>query len=353
MALKKRIQRKLVDPSIQFVGQQFLETPELQLFIYSEQQLQEWDSSNDFGILQSHLDQRKDNIAWLNIHGMHDVALIHQVANYFNLDKLVVQDLVDTTQRPKIEIHPDYLFFSIKSLSPLNHQSVEIEQISFILTHGILISFQEKKGDHFQHIRKRLREKIGLARNNGADFLLYLLIDAITGNYFSTLNSMESLMETLPAEVTRDPRPGFISTIEEIKRNLFIIRKSILPLKEAIFFTEKAQEPYITPSVTRYFSDLKDQLLQLFDEADLSLSRAEGITNLFFSYQGHRMNEVMKVLTLVATIFIPLTFIAGIYGMNFQYMPELSWQWGYFAVWGVMLACMAGMLHFFRRKKWL
>ncbi len=350
---KKLFHQKLVDPRIQFVGQQFLETPELQLFLYSEKQLREYAASGKFGKLREHLDQRQENIAWLNLHGVHDVELVNQIAQYFNLDKLVVQDLVDTTQRPKIEIHSDYLFFSIKSLSPLNHQKMEVEQISFILTKGILISFQEKKGDHFEHIRKRLREKLGTVREQGADYLLYLLIDAITGNYFNTLNNLEALLDMLPVEVTKDPRPGFISTIEDVKRNLFTIRKSVFPLKEAIFFTEKVPQSFISPPVNRYFSDLKDQLLQLFDEADLNLSRAEGITNLFFSYQGHRMNEVMKVLTLVATIFIPLTFIAGIYGMNFQYMPELSWKWGYFFVWGFMLLCFAGMILFFKRKKWL
>ncbi len=349
---RKRIHRKQTDPGIQFVGQQYLKTPELQLFIYTDKQVKEYSSLGSFDKVRGHLDSRGDKIAWLNIHGMHEVALIDQIAQYFNLDRLVVQDIVDTTQRPKIETHPDYLFFAIRSLSPLNKESVEVEQISFILLQGVLISFQEKRGDHFGHIRNRLRNKLGIVRDQGADYLLYLLIDAITGNYFATLSEHESLLENLSTRITKVATPDAISSIEEIKRNLFTLRKSIFPLKEAVFFTEKAQQNYISTPVLRYFSDLKDQLLQLFDEADLNLSRAEGVTNLFFSYQGHRMNEVMKVLTLVATIFIPLTFIAGVYGMNFRYMPELEWRWGYFAVWGVMLLSLAGMLLFFKRKKW-
>ncbi len=350
---KKRIQRKQTDPGIQFVGQQFLKTPELQLFTYTDKQIKEYSSHGSFDKFRGYLDSRGDQIAWLNINGVHDVVLINQITQYFNLDRLVVQDIVDTTQRPKIETHPDYLFFAIRSLSPLNKGIMEVEQISFILFRDVLISFQEKKGDHFEYIRNRLHNKLGMVREQGADYLLYLLIDAITGNYFATLNEHEGLLDNLSTRVTKDATPDTISSIEEIRRNLFTLRKSIFPLKEALFFTEKIEQNYISTPVLRYFSDLKDQLLQLFDEADLNLSRVQGVTNLFFSYQGHRMNEVMKVLTLVATVFIPLTFIVGVYGMNFRYMPELEWKWGYFVVWGVMLACIAGMLLFFKRKKWL
>lgn len=349
---KKRIQRKLLKPGIQFVGQQFIENPEIQLFLYSSGQIKEYSSIGDFDKVAKHLSDKTDQVSWLNVHGLHDVSLIHKIADYFSLDKLVVQDIVDTTQRPKIETHPKYLFFTIKSFLPSREKSLESEQISFILFEGILISFQEKRGDHFEHIRHRLREKTGQVRHQKADFLLYLLIDAIAGNYFTTLAEIEVRLDGLPAEVTRDPRPELISIIEEVKSNLFTLRKSVFPLKEAVFFSEKIQETYISSGVTRYFSDLKDQLLLLFDETEINLSRIEGVTNLFFSYQGHRMNEVMKVLTLVATLFIPITFIAGIYGMNFTNMPELNWKWGYPAVWVIILGSITGMLLFFKRKRW-
>jgi magnesium transporter len=234
-----------------------------------------------------------------------------------------------------------------------DNTNIESEQISFILKGNVLLSFQEKKGDHFEYIRSRLREGKGLVRKSGADYLLYLLLDAITGNCFTTLYGLESRLNTLPEIIMTNPHPGYIVTLEEIKRGLFTIRKAINPIKEAIVFTEKGQTPHIHKNTIPYFSDLKDQLLQLIDETDLNMTRAEGSTNLFFSYQGHRMNEVMKVLTMVATIFIPLTFVAGIYGMNFENMPELSWKYGYPAVWGLMVIIAIGMILFFKRKKWL
>lgn len=350
---KHRPQRKLIEPRIQFVGQRFLDVPAIQLFQYSEDQILEIAVEGDFSKIAKKIDSKKDQSTWINVHGIHDIENIREIADYFNIDKLVVQDIVDTTQRPKIDIHPDFLFFSVKSLLPISSINIESEQISFILKDKLLLSFQEKKGDHFEHIRGRLREGKGVVRKHGPDFLLYLLLDAITGNCYSTLARVENRLDILPAEIMKDPKPEYIASLEEIKRNLFSIRKAISPLKEAILITEKGQTRQIKSASIPYFSDLKDQLLQLIDETDINMTRAEGATNLFFSYQGHRMNEVMKVLTMVATLFIPLTFIAGIYGMNFEYMPELGWKYSYPIVWGLMIIVVIGMTIFFRRKKWL
>ncbi len=350
---KHRLQRKLLEPRIQFVGQRFLDVPAIQMFQYSESQIREIAVEGDFKKIAEKIDSKRDKYTWINIHGIHDIASIRKIADHFNIDKLVVQDIVDTTQRPKIDIHPDFLFFSVKSLLPISNINIESEQISFILKDNLLLSFQEKKGDHFEHIRGRLREGKGLVRKQGSDFLLYLLLDAITGNCYSSLARIEGRLDILPAEIMKEPRPEYIASLEEIKRNLFSIRKAISPLKEAILITEKGQTKQIKSTSIPYFSDLKDQLLQLIDETDINMTRAEGATNLFFSYQGHRMNEVMKVLTIVATMFIPLTFVAGIYGMNFEYMPELGWRYGYHAVWGFMILAASGMIMYFRKKKWL
>lgn len=348
-----RLQRRLVEPRIQFVGQKFVDIPSIQIFNYNDENLLEFASKGDFSKIEEITDRKNHGVTWINIHGIHDTELVRQIASKFFIDNLVVQDIVDTSQRPKIDIHPDYLFFSVKSLLPSDKGNIESEHISFILKENVLLSFQEKVGDHFEHIRSRIRENKGLVRKNGADFLLYLLLDAITGNCYSTLERLESNLEQLPALIMKEPRPEYIVQLEEIKRNLFAIRKAIFPLKEAIIFTEKGQIEQIKNTTIPYFSDLKDQLLLIIDDADINLTRAEGSTNLFFSYQGHRMNEVMKVLTIVATIFIPLTFVAGIYGMNFQTMPELSWKLGYPMVWGLMAVLALLMILFFRRKKWL
>ena len=348
-----RLQRKLVEPRIQFVGQKFLDIPDIQIFNYDGSQLQEFTAKGDFSEIEKIVYQKKHEITWINIHGIHDIELIREISAKFQIDNLVVQDIVDTTQRPKVDIHPDFLFFSVKSLLGSENSNVDSEHISFILKDNILLSFQEKAGDHFEHIRTRIREDKGLVRKSGADFLLYLLLDAIAGNYYFTLEGMENHLEELPSLIMQEPKPQYISRLEDIKRNLFTIRKAIIPLKEAIIFTEKGQTPQIKNSITPYFSDLKDQLLLIVDEADINLTRAEGCTNLFFSYQGHRMNEVMKVLTIVATTFIPLTFIAGVYGMNFKNIPELSWRFGYPMIWGIMIILAVGMIFFFRKRKWL
>jgi magnesium transporter len=346
------LQRKTVEPAIQFVGQQFLETPDIQLFRFSELKYSELSSEADFDLIRANMEQSKGEILWINLHGIHDTRLVHEIADQFNIDHLIIQDIVDTNQRPKVELHPDFLFVSVKSLLPSNHHSIEAEQISFILKDNLLLSFQEKKGDHFEHIRGRIREGKGRVRKNGADYLLFLLLDAITGNCYTTLNNLELQLDMLPDQIMKEPKPEYIISLEEIKRNLFALRKAVTPMKETILFTEKGLAKQIKAKTLPYFSDLKDQLMQLIDEADINLTRAEGTTNLFFSYQGHRMNEVMKVLTIVATIFIPITFFAGVYGMNFENMPELSWKYGYPATWSLMIIAALTMLLYFRHKKW-
>ncbi|WP_010663659.1 magnesium/cobalt transporter CorA [Marinilabilia salmonicolor] len=348
-----RLQRKTIEPGIQFVGQQFLDSPAVQLFRFSEQTFAEFSSEADFDLIQTNIGDTDNEVHWINLHGIHDMPLVHKIAEQFGIDRLIIQDIVDTNQRPKVEVYPEYLFVSVKSLLPSNQHNIDSEQISFILMGNVILSFQEKQGDHFEHIRTRIREGKGRVRKGGADYLLYLLLDAITGNCYTTLNNIEMHLDTLPGKIMQEASPEYIVSLEAIKRNLFALRKAVVPIKEAILFTEKGQTNQITLHTLPYFSDLKDQLMQLIDEADINMTRAEGSTNLFFSYQGHRMNEVMKVLTIVATIFIPITFIAGIYGMNFEHIPELSWKFGYPAFWGVIVLSVIGMFIYFRRKKWL
>ncbi|MGQ1889707.1 magnesium/cobalt transporter CorA [Thermophagus sp. OGC60D27] len=350
---KLRLQRKMLEPKIQFIGHQFMDIPSIQLFRYSEQEIEEIRSEGSFDKIHDKIEDGNNAVIWINIHGIHDIEIIRKIADRFKLDKLIIQDIVDTTQRPKIEIHPDLIFFSVKSLLPDNGNSIEPEQISFILKDNVILSFQEKKGDHFEYIRDRLRESKGLVRKAGADYLLYLLLDAITDNYYTSLNGLEKRLNDLPRKIMESPKPEHIVTLEHVKQGLFTIRKAIYPVKEAIIFTVKGQTGQIPKETIPYFSDLKDQLLQLIDETDLNINRAEGITNLFFSYQGHRMNEVIKVLTIITSLFIPLTFIAGIYGMNFKRMPELNWEYGYPFALVLMLVLTVGMLWFFKRKKWL
>lgn len=216
-----------------------------------------------------------------------------------------------------------------------------------------MVSFQEKKGDYFDHIRQRLRNKIGIVRERGSDYFLFLLLESILDNYFKTINDIDSkieLMGIMDADI--DPSPDTLKTIELYKRQIHQIKKLIIPIREFVKRIEREQFGFISQNHVKYFYELRDLCMSLIDDCEYLDVQLESSINLFFSVQGFRMNQVMKTLTVVATIFIPLTFIAGIYGMNFSYMPELSWKWGYYGFWGMIFVVFSAMLFYFRKKKW-
>lgn len=216
-----------------------------------------------------------------------------------------------------------------------------------------LVSFQERKADYFDHIRQRLRGNVGIIRERGSDYLLFLLLESILDNYFKTVNDIENRIEKLRLIDTEiDPSPHTLKTIELYKRQIHQIKKTIIPIKEFVTKIERENFSFVEKKQIKYFLELRDLCLSLIDDCEHIEIRLESNINLFFSVQGHRMNQVMKTLTVVATIFIPLTFIAGIYGMNFSNMPELSWKWGYFGIWAIMIIIFAGMLYYFKKKKW-
>lgn len=347
--MRRRV--KIVDPKkIEFIGDQYLEKPSIQLFIYNKEEVVEIKELTDW---QSVEFKERGKVYWLNIHGIHDANFIQNICTKIDIHRLVIQDILDTTQRPKLQEFDTYLFFSVKSILPANGNHLEIEQISFILGTNFLISFQEKKGDHFEHIRQRIREYKGISRERGPDFLLYLLLEALIDNYTETVEALESgINKTFGNFETADPGPTFILKIEELKEELFQLKKSIIPLKDAISLLEIGVDDFVNEIQKKYFYDIKDHCIMLVENIDALSQKLESGINLFFTYQGHRMNHVMKILTVVATTFIPLTFIAGIYGMNFEYMPELGWRYGYFGIWGVILLLLISMIIYFKRNRW-
>ncbi|MDF1549565.1 MAG: magnesium/cobalt transporter CorA, partial [Bacteroidales bacterium] len=293
-----------------------------------------------------------NKVFWLNLHGIHDAEPVKEICNNLDIHRLVLEDILDTNQRPKLQEFDHYLQFSIKSILPLNNDLLITEQISFILGKNYLLSFQEKKGDHFEHIRLRLREKKGIVRERSADYLLFLLLEAVLDNYFETVEIVESRTNILlQFDVNSDPHPSTVFDIEKTKSDVLLLKKLIEPIKIAILHLEN--EPgLISKRHVKYYSELKDQCNQLIDEVNTLYNRLESGINLFFSLQGFKMNQIMKTLTVMATIFIPLTFIVGVYGMNFDVMPELHIPWGYYGVWIVMLAIIGLMVVYFKRKKW-
>jgi len=322
----------------------------MQLFVYNSETFSE---DRNFTIDQFP-PENHGMVSWLNMHGIHDVALVDRICTGIGMPRFIEQDILDTNQRTKLQDLGSYIFFSIKSILPSSDTNLDIEQISFIVGKESLYSFQEKKGDHFEHVRTRIRENNGLVRQKGPDFLLFLLIEGIIENYFTTVELVEEEIrrDADPLKAS-DADPSIVNKIESYKRKLLKIRRNIAALRDALSSIEKGSSVIIGNEQIKYYYDLKDNCLYLLESIDAMELRLDSAENLFFSMQGHRMNQVMTTLTIMAAIFIPLTFMAGIYGMNFKNMPELEWDWGYFALLGIM-AVVAGLLvYYFRRLKWL
>lgn len=350
MNLRRHHKIKKVDPNeIEFIGEKYLEESSMQLFQFNKDHFtenKEFKADDLIGF------PGNDNVYWLNIHGIQDVELIKKICFKLDIHRLVVEDILDTNQRPKLQEFDEYIFFSVKSILPSGEDELKIEQISFILGKNYVMSFQEKPADYFEHIRQRIREYKGLARERTADFLLYLLLESILDNYYTTIEELEPKIYDLITIKESDPEPKLIADIENYKKQLLQLKRSLGPFYDAISGIEKGISGKVQQKHLKYFYDLKDQCSQSLENTEALIQRLDSGINLFFSLQGHRMNQVMKTLTIVTSIFIPLSFIAGVYGMNFANMPELSWENGYFVVLGVMAFLIIGMLFFFKKLKW-
>jgi magnesium transporter len=294
------------------------------------------------------------SVTWINIDGLHDVELVGKIGKHYEIHPLVLEDIVNTTQRPKFENMDTYLFVVIKMLTYDDKQeAIQSEQVSIILSRSVVISFQECVGDVFENIRDRLRTAKGRIRNMGADYLMYTLLDAVVDNYFTVLEKLGERIEGLEERLVSNPTEQMLHRIHILKSELISLRKSVWPLREVISSLERSESGLIKKVTGVYLRDVYDHTIQVIDTLESFRDMASGVLDIYLSSISNRMNAVMKVLTIIATIFIPLTFIAGIYGMNFKYMPELEWKWGYLTVWLIMIAVVIVMLTYFRKKKWL
>ncbi len=299
-------------------------------------------------------EQLDEKVDWLNFHSITDRPHIEKLCERLSIDKLTIEDIYKDFKRPKLEEYNTYLFFKIKSALPNdNSQYLEKENISFILGQNYLISFQEKSSDHFPEVRDRIEQKRGKIRIKGEDFLLFRLLEAITDNYFEVLDAIVASISKLESGLISHPKNDTLKRIEIQKRKLIELRKIVFPLKEITSQLEKMHCPFIERENHYYFSELKDNCLTILDEIDANKQILEGMANLYYAIQGQRMNEIMKVLTIVSTIFIPLTFIVGVYGMNFKHMPELETKYGYYITWGVMVLIAVLLMLYFYNRGWL
>jgi len=292
-------------------------------------------------------------VTWINIDGVHQVEVIEKVGKYFNIHPLTLEDVVNTGQRPKYDDMGTYLYIVLQMVYPNGDNEIETEQVSLIVGSNFLFSFQEKEGDVFNPIRERIKDAKGRIRTMGVDYLAYTLVDAIVDNYFSVLERIGEKIETLEEELVDNPQPTTLQTIHNLKRDGIILRKSVWPLREVISGLERGEPSIIQDSTRIFFRDVYDHTIQVIDTIETFRDMISGMLDIYLSSISNKMNEVMKVLTIIATIFIPMTFIAGVYGMNFKYMPELEWRWGYLVVWVVMIGIGVSLLNYFKKKKWI
>jgi magnesium transporter len=294
---------------------------------------------------------KPDRVNWVNVDGLNNQDVIEKIQTHFCLHSLLIDDVL-SDQRPKAEEFDDYLFFTMKMLHRIDGTGIYYEQISFVLGKNYLISFQEKEGDLFDGFRERIRLDLGRVRKRQADYLLYRLIDIIVENYYNVLDKVGDLVEDIEETVYESPTNQTFHRIQKLKKELIFLRKALYPLRDALGKIIKDELEFIHEENLRFYSDVYDHVVHLIDSVDTYRDLTAGLMDAHINAMNTRMNEVMRVLTVISTIFMPLTFIVGVYGMNFHNMPELSWHWGYYGVWGIMAVLVIGMLSFFRYKKW-
>ncbi|MBN2808988.1 MAG: magnesium/cobalt transporter CorA [Deltaproteobacteria bacterium] len=295
-----------------------------------------------------------ETVTWINIYGLHDIELIRNIGQGFGLHALALEDIVHTGQRPKLEEFDDYLFFVIKMMRyDENEGKISSEQLSMILGRSFLITFQERPGDVFEPVRERIRKSKGRIRGVGIDYLAYALLDTIVDNYIHIVERIGEQIEAVEDEILDNPTQKILTKINNYKREMNYLRKSIRPAREFILQLSRLDSDLIQTETIPFLKDLLDLATQTVEVIDTYREMLSDHLNIYNTGISNRLNEIMKVLTIFSAIFIPLTFIAGIYGTNFEHLPELHFRYAYFVFWGVLIVVALTMLHFFKRRKWL
>jgi magnesium transporter len=297
---------------------------------------------------------RSSLVTWINVSGVHDVVLIESLGHSFGLHPLTLEDIVNTTQRPKYEEFPQYMFIALKMIEiDVAPSHIFVEHVSLILGENYVISFLEDEGDVFDAIRHRIRTATGRIRMMKADYLAFCLMDAVIDHYFVAVEHIGDRIDEFEEKILSDPKREDVNEIHRLKRSILTLRKAVWPFREEVGAIGRSGSALLRAETSAFWRDLYDHVIQVIDMVETCRDIMGGIHDTYLSGLSNRMNEVMKVLTIISTIFIPLTFIVGVYGMNFKHMPELDWPPGYFVVWGVMLAISACLFGFFKRQKWL
>ncbi len=350
--IKKRSKKAGLPPgTLVHIGERKTEKIKITIMDYDETQFQVRETET---LEECYPFKDRPTIIWINIDGIHEIETLEKLGDCFGLHPLTLEDILNTDQRPKIEDYGEYIFIVLKMLYP-DDETGEIlaEQVSLVLGKNFVISFQEREGDIFNSVRERIRSGKGRIRKMGADYLVYSLLDSIVDNYFIILEKLGERIELLEEKLIINPVPETINLIHKLKREMIFLRRSVWPLREVIGSIERGESSLIKGSTNIYLRDVYDHTIQVIDTIETFRDILSGMLDIYLSSVSNRLNAVMKVLTIIATIFMPLTFIAGIYGMNFKYMPELEWRLGYPVILLTMVSIGVLMLVSFRKKKWL
>jgi magnesium transporter len=352
--IKYKKVKKVQPTHLEYTGSHKFIKTEIQLFTYNDLDVEEF---HDFKIidLNKYVDFNKVN--WINVHGLNDSDIIVEIGEFLGVDNFMLSDILNTTKRTKLDEYHDILFFNIKSLLPdADSDNIKVEQISFLMKNGILVSFQEKRSEFFTHIRERIKTHSGIVRTKQVDYLLFLLLDAIMENFYITIENEEDKVEELINQSKKSTDLSILEQIEKHRDNYNFLKRSIIPLRDSLYSIKSIKDDNVFNTIEdnnfTFFERLHQKCLELLDQIEYDLTTLDSAANFFFSTQSHKMNEVMKTLTLVSVFFMPLTFIVGVYGMNFKYMPELDWKYGYFAILAFMFILFSGMIYYFKKKNW-
>ena len=348
---KKNGSLGLAPGSLVFIGTKKIDQPLVRVIDYDKATLQEMELVD---LQEGEKFKQTDTVTWLNIYGLHDTEFIKQIGKAFDLHPLTLEDILNTGQRPKMEEYDDYLFIVLKMLRFDKEQEVVVgEQLSMVLGEKFLITFQEQPGDVFEPVRDRIRKQKGRIRGTGIDYLAYALLDTIVDNYMVIVERIGSKIEEIEDEILADPTREVLQKINDYKREMNYLRKSIRPAREFIVQLARLDSELIREQTIPFLKDLQDLITQTTEIIDTYREMLSDHLNIYNTGVSNKLNEIMKILTIFAAIFIPLTFVAGIYGTNFEYLPELHFKYSYFIFWGFMVLVAVIMLRFFKHKGWL
>ncbi len=335
--------------TLHYTGEHGTERIRITLIRYNEKDYFEQDFF-DLSECISHVEEGKVN--WINVDGIHNLQMIEKIGQIFNIHPLTLEDIVHVEQRPKFEDYDHYLLAILKMIT--YKEVMQQEQLSLVLLKNTVISFQEPdKGDAFDVIRDRLRTAKGRVRKHGADYLFYALMDSVVDWYFHVVDRIGEKVQIIENELLKESSRTSVLQLYKLRREVINLAKHVNPLRELVNNLSRSDNELITESFTMFHRDLADHVTRIIDSVSSHREFLNSLMDLYLSFNSNKMNEVMKVLTIISTVFIPVTFIVGVYGMNFDYMPELRSPYGYASVWVLMLIIMGGLVYYFRRKKWL